>query len=153
MDELFDQGRHMLRASTFILFLSAGLHARSLPGSLHGRVTDGSGAAVSGAVVAAITGQGQVKVGITDAQGDYAIGDLSPGRYTIWAGRNGFSLYQNMSLGVTAGRARILDICLRPSQEGPSAVLLETAEVQFSRDAAPVSTRAVTARTPAALAT
>jgi hypothetical protein len=80
MDDLFDQGRHLLRASTFILFLSTGLHARSAPGSLRGRVTDGSGTAVSGAVVAAITGQGQVKVGITDAQGDYTIGDLSPGK-------------------------------------------------------------------------
>ena len=150
MDELFDQGRHMLRASTFILFLSAGLHARSLPGSLHGRVTDGSGAAVSGAVVAAITGQGQVKVGITDAQGDYAIGDLSPGKYTIWAGRNGFSLYENMSLGVTAGRAQILDIRLRPSREGSSAVLLEMAQVRVCREAAPV---AGTARKPAAFAT
>src|SRR6516162_7468742 len=124
--------RQMLRTTISMLILSTVLNARSVPGSLHGRVTDVSGTAVSGAVVAAITGQGQVKVGITDAQGDYAIGDLSPGKYTIWAGRNGFSLYENMSLGVTAGRAQILDIRLRPSREGSSAVLLETAEVQFS---------------------
>jgi hypothetical protein len=148
--DLFDQGRHMLRASTFIVFLSVGLYARSVPGSLRGRVTDVSGTAVSGAVVAAITGQGQVKVGITDAQGDYAIGDLSPGKYTIWAGRNGFSLYENMSLGVTAGRAQILDIRLRPSREGSSAVLLEMAQVRVCREAAPV---AGTARKPAAFAT
>ena len=135
----------MMRASTFILILSAVLQARSVPGSLRGRVTDGSGAAVSGVVVAAITEQGRVKVGITDPQGDYAIGDLSPGRYTIWAGESGFSFYENTSLGVRAGRAQKLDICLRPSLGGSSAIRLQMAEVPIRSDAAPVSIRAGTA--------
>jgi len=143
----------MMRASTFILILSAVLQARSVPGSLRGRVTDGSGAAVSGVVVAAITEQGRVKVGITDPQGDYAIGDLSPGRYTIWAGGNGFSLYENTSLGVTAGPAQTLDICLRPSLRGPIAPPLEIAQAWVCPDRAPASIRAGTARQPDAFAT
>jgi Carboxypeptidase regulatory-like domain len=140
----------MLNASTFILILSAALQARSVPGSLRGRVTDGSGTAVSGAVVAAITERGQVKVGITDTQGGYTIGNLSPGRYTIWAGVSGFSLYENTSLGVRAGRAQTLDICLRPNLGGSSAVRLQMAEVRVRRDAAPGSIRPRTARRPAA---
>ena len=152
MDDLFGQSKRMLRASTFILILPAALHARSVPGSLRGKVTDGSGTAVSGAVVAAITEQGQVKVGITGAQGEYAIGNLSPGRYTIWAGGSGFSLYENTRFGVRAGRAQTLDICLRPRRGGSSAVRLEMAEVRVCRDAKPVSLRAATAGTPAALA-
>src|SRR6516165_8032429 len=122
--------RQMLRTTISMLILSTVLNARSVPGSLRGRVTDDSGAAVSGAVVAAITGQGRVKVGITDARGNYAIGDLSPGKYTIWAGGNGFSLYENSSLGVRAGRAQTLDIHLRPSLQGSSAVPLEMARVR-----------------------
>jgi Carboxypeptidase regulatory-like domain len=119
----------MLNASIFVLILSAALQARSVPGSLRGRVTDASGTAVSRAVVAAITEQGQIKFGITDTQGDYTIGNLSPGRYTIWAGVSGFSLYENTSFGVRAGRAQTLDICLRPNLGGSSAVRLEMAEV------------------------
>jgi hypothetical protein len=140
----------MLSASTFILILSATLHARSVPGSLRGKVTDGSGTAVSGAVVAAITEQGQVKVGVTDTQGDYTIGNLSPGRYTIWAGGNGFSVYENAGLGVRSGRAQKLDICLRPNLEGSRTVRLEMAEVRVRRDAAPVSIRPGRAGNPVA---
>jgi hypothetical protein len=114
-------------ASAFILILSVTLHAGSVPGSLRGKVTDNSGTAVSGAVVAAITEQGQVKVGVTDGQGKYAIRNLSPGRYTIWAGGSGFSVYENSSLGVRAGRAQKLDICLRPNP-GLGAVPQEMAE-------------------------
>ena len=145
--------RQMLRTTISMLILSTVLNARSVPGSLRGRVTDDSGAAVSGAVVAAITGQGRVKVGITDPQGDYAIGDLSPGRYTIWAGGNGFSLYENTSLGVTAGPAQTLDICLRPSLRGPIAPPLEIAQAWVCPDRAPASIRAGTARQPDAFAT
>jgi hypothetical protein len=119
-----------LRLSTFILILSAILHVRVVPGSLRGRVTDGSGTAVTGAVVAAITGQGQIKVGITDAHGEYTIGDLSPGKYTIWAGGNGYHLYENTSLGVRAGRSQTLDICLRSNPESSSADRLEMAKVR-----------------------
>ena len=145
MDDLFSQGRPMLSTSTFILILSAALQARSVPGSLRGRVTDGSGTAVSGAVVAAITEQGQVKFGITDTQGDYAIGNLSPGRYTIWAGVSGLSLYENNSLGVRAGRAQTLDICLKPNLGGSSAVRLQMARIRVRHKAARVSIRAGTA--------
>ena len=142
-----------MSVAAFVLILSAALHARTVPGSLRGKVTDGSGTAVSGAVVAAITEQGQVKVGITDAQGDYTIGNLFPGRYTIWAGGNGFSLYENTSLGVRGGRAQTLDICLRPSLEGSTAVRLEMAEVGVCRHAASVSFRAGTVGKPEALET
>jgi len=152
-DNRFGQGRPMLSTSTFILILSATLHAQSVPGSLRGKVMDGSGTAVSGAVVAAITEQGQVKVGITDTQGDYTIHNLSPGRYTIWAGGNGFSLYENTSLGVRAGRAQTLDICLRSSEGGSNAVRLETAEAQRCRDRGPVPIRAALAGKSAASAT
>lgn len=145
MDVLFGHGRPMLNASIFVLILSAALQARSAPGSLRGRVTDGSGTAVSGAIVAAITELGQVKFGVTDTQGDYAIGNLSPGRYTIWAGESGFSFYENTSLGVRAGRAQTLDICLRQSLGGSSAIRLQMAEVPIRRDAAPVSVRSGTA--------
>jgi|SRR6516165_10209585 hypothetical protein len=131
----------MLSASTFILIVSAALHPQSVPGSLRGKVTDGSGTVVPGAVVAAITEQGQVKVGITNTQGDYTIGNLSPGRYTIWAGGNGFYPYENPSLGVRAGRAQTLDIRLRPSLEGPSVVRREMVELPVCPDAAPVPIR------------
>jgi Carboxypeptidase regulatory-like domain len=145
MDILLRHWRPMSNASIFVLILSAALQARSAPGSLRGRVTDGSGTAVSGAVVAAITEQGQIKFGITDTQGEYTIGNLSPGRYTIWAGESGFSFYENTSLGVRAGRGQTLDICLRPSLGGSSAIRLQMAEVPIRSDAAPVSIRAGTA--------
>jgi hypothetical protein len=145
-ERLFGQGRPMLSASTFILILSAALHGRSVPGSLRGKVTDGSGTAVSGAVVAAITEQGQVKVGITDTQGGYAIGNLFPGRYTIWAGGNGFSLYEDAGLGVRPGQAQRLDIRLRPILEGSQAVPLEIAD---RCDQPPASTRAGTGKSAA----
>jgi hypothetical protein len=153
MDDVFVRGRPVLKASTFILIFSVALRAGWVPGSLRGKVTDGSGTAVSGVVVAAITEQGRVKVGVTDAQGDYTIDKLSPGRYEIWAGGNGFSVYENTSLGVRAGRALTLNICLRPSPEPPRAIRLEMVQVRAGGEKALVSTPAGTGANPVAWGT
>jgi len=125
-----DRNRRHLSAFALTLLLSTGLVAQPLAGRLRGRVIDPLGEAISGVAVAAITDQGRVRVGITDNQGRYAIGDLSPGKYTIWAGGEGFALYENPGLKVAAGLDKALDIRLRPSSGSSSITALETAEVR-----------------------
>jgi hypothetical protein len=129
MRDWFSRGARALCAGALTLLFSARLLAQSVSSSLGGKVTDALGVAVPGVVVAAITEQGRVKVAVTDDQGRYAFRGLPPGKYTIWAGGDGFSLYENRSLHLLAGRARALDICLRPNSESSRLVMVEIAGV------------------------
>ena len=133
MGNLFRRGMRILSAFASTLLFSAVLLARSGVGSLYGKVTDPLGTAVSGVVVAAITRQGRVRIGVTDNEGSFAISELAPGKYTIWAGGEGFSLYENSSFVVKTGQTQMLDIWLHPNSERSRVSLMETAEVWVCR--------------------
>lgn len=136
---LFRRGLNVPGTLALLLFVSIGAPARPAAGNLHGTVTSTSGTPVPGVVVAAITERGRVKVAITDDQGRYSIAALSSGRYTIWAGGSGFSLYENFGIKVAAGRARELDIRLQPSWEGPASLASERDETGKTYIGTPVA--------------
>ncbi len=124
MHDLLHRSKFVFCALFCLIGFSAGLNARPAEGCLHGKVTDVSGAAVPGLTVAAITEYGRVRIGITDNQGRYIIKGLPPGKYTIWAGGEGYSFYENTRLAVAAGRTRDLNIRLRRSSEKSRGVVL-----------------------------
>jgi TonB-dependent receptor len=79
-------------------------------GSVLGRVTDSSGAIVSGAQVQlAPTGT----VARTDQQGSFTIPDVIPGDYTVTVGSLGFSLFSSR-IAVRSGRPVRVDAVLQP---------------------------------------
>ena len=63
--------------------IASGLWAQNSGGSVHGTVTDPSGAAVTGATVIAVTPDGQAKTATTNKTGGYEINGLAPGKYTV----------------------------------------------------------------------
>jgi protocatechuate 3,4-dioxygenase beta subunit len=99
------------RAITFLAAaLLAALLAQSAPrihsstenGTLHGVVTDPSGAAIPGASVIVSSGEFVQSVS-TDETGQYTVSGLAPGHYRVHIHANGFSIYGRSGLVLSAG--------------------------------------------------
>jgi hypothetical protein len=104
--------RMRLVAILIVLGIASGVHAQNAAGSLHGTVTDPSGAAVSGAAVIAITPDGQAKTSTTNRTGAYEINGLAPGKYTLTVSAPGFSDFAQDDVTVTAGNSQLLNVAL-----------------------------------------
>src|SRR5882724_3256580 len=74
-----------------LIAASTWLRAQTVTSSIQGRVYDASGAAISGASVTVVNGEtGVSRAADATATGDYQIGVLPPGDYTVTAGKSGF---------------------------------------------------------------
>src|SRR5258708_20449973 len=60
-------------------------------GTLHGQVTDPSGAVVPSATVAVLVSGGEPHSATTNRSGAYEIGNLAPGKYTVTANAKGLA--------------------------------------------------------------
>jgi len=100
-----------LVAILIVLGIASGVHAQNAASSLHGTVTDPSGAAVSGAAVIAITPDGQAKTTTTNRTGAFEI-SLAPGKYTLTVSAPGFSDFAQADVNVIAGDSQLLNIAL-----------------------------------------
>jgi hypothetical protein len=112
----------MLKAGLAILLLPVGLSAPAVMGTLRGRITDNAGVPVAKALIAVISSRGAVKVGTSNAQGEYAIHDLDPGRYTLWAAQRSLSLFESAQLGIDRGQVEPVDIKLSISSPPPEGL-------------------------------
>ena len=81
-------------------------------GSLHGLVTDPSGAAVTGADVQLTGTDGAPLNTKTGKDGTYQFKNLAPGKYSLKAQSKGFSLYQADEVAIAAGQSQKADIAL-----------------------------------------
>ncbi|MGO9123752.1 MAG: carboxypeptidase regulatory-like domain-containing protein [Terriglobales bacterium] len=93
-------------------------------GSLHGQVTDPSGAVIPQATVTATPASGQAGRAITDNQGNYEIKGLAAGSYSVNAEAKGFAKSTSQVVAVAAGQAKQFDVALE------IAVRPEKVEVQ-----------------------
>ncbi len=148
----------MRRASayaTFFFLLATLFTAASLPaqsggivGEIQGIVSDPKGVAVPGARVSATnTGNGLNRETFTDPAGVYHLPLLPVGQYKVTVQAQGFSTYERVGIGLTAGAIATVDVQLRVgapmetvtvSSEAPVA---EPARVDLG---ATVNNRAVT---------
>lgn len=112
----------------FLLSLPLGVSlAQTSTGSLRGQVTDPSGAAISGATVVATPSTGSPIAVQTNAQGIYEFKNLAPGKYSVTAVAQGFTLYENDNV-VIADQPLRLNVSM--------AIQVEEQKVQVS-DTAP----------------
>jgi len=96
-----------------LLLLACGfLCAQTGLGSLHGTVTDPSGAAVSKAEVAITGPDGKVINTTTNQTGAYEVKGLAAGKYGIKVTAKGFSLYEVDGIDVGAGQSQKMDVAL-----------------------------------------
>jgi Carboxypeptidase regulatory-like domain len=82
-------------------------------GTLRGRITDPSGAVISGATVTATGADGKPVSTITTHQGTYELKGLAPGSYNVTATAKGFAVDQEADVQVVAGQPQQLDIGLQ----------------------------------------
>jgi hypothetical protein len=111
--QLSRAGRWFCRIGAVMLLLLFASHvsAQSGTGTVHGQVTDPSGAAVPNAAVQ-VTGAIQNATAKTGRDGAYEVKGLAPGKYTVKADAKGFGEYQSAEIQVAAGQNQKLDLPL-----------------------------------------
>ena len=87
-------------------------HLFAQESSLHGHVTDPSGAVIPGATVTATATGGQAGHAVTDNGGSYEIKGLTAGSYTVNAQATGFSKSTGQTITLVAGQSQQLDVAL-----------------------------------------
>src|SRR5271166_2026843 len=104
--------------------------AQPASGNLHGQVSDPSGAAIPNASVVltpAAAGSAPIKTQ-ANGQGQYEFKALPPGQYTLNVIAQGFSVYENDNVVISAGPAQLLNVAM--------AIEVEQQKIQVS-DTAP----------------
>lgn len=109
------------------VFSSVSGWAQAAAGSLHGQVTDPSGAAIAGASVVVTPATGSPIVVQSNGQGGYDFKNLPAGKYTLTVAAPGFTLYENENV-VVADQPLRLNVTM--------TIEVETQKVQVS-DTAP----------------
>ena len=110
----------ILGCAMLLPMLTVRAQAQTATGTIHGQVTDPSGAVVPNVSVMATpaAGQpGQAKAATVGKDGTYQINGLVPGTYSVSAVAEGFAPFEQTSVEVTAGQVRQLDIKLEIEQE------------------------------------
>ncbi len=106
--------RHFLNLILGALFFAATLlaGAQTQTGSIHGTITDPTGAVIPSSTVT-VTGDGGLTTTVTSgANGAYALQQVAPGHYTVSASAQGFATSAPNSVTVSAGKVVIVDVAL-----------------------------------------
>ncbi len=96
----------------FLLSIFAVAASAQTTGTLRGRITDPSGAVISGATITATGSDGKPVSTVTNHQGTYELKGLAPGSYNVTAAAKGFAVDQEADVKVVAGQRQQLDIGL-----------------------------------------
>jgi hypothetical protein len=115
-----------------LLLLACAAWSQTNTGSVHGTVTDPSGAAVTNATVIAVTTDGQAKTATTNRTGSYEINGLAPGTYTVTVNAPGFATFAQDDVDVAAGVSQLLNI--------PLAIAVEKEKVNVTDQGTAVDT-------------
>lgn len=108
-----------------ILFLT-GAFAAAQTATLHGTVTDPSGAVIPNATVSLTNPDGHtVATATSDATGSYKIGNLTPGTYIVIATSQGFAPSESKAVTVKAGEFKIFNVALKIAVEKQQVVVNE----------------------------
>ena len=119
---------HFLVALAFGL-ASLAAHAQSAPAAtstIHGHITDQTGALIPGAKVSVATPGGKtVGTGAADASGAYSVSGLQAGSYIVSAEFGGFAPFQSQPIPVAAGQIKRVDIAMAIEVEQQSIVVTD----------------------------
>ncbi len=112
-------GRQTLKLRLFFLALlfPGWIFGQTPSGTVHGQITDPSGAAVPSAKVAAPPPTKKVKPGVVHGDGTYDITGLDPGAYTVVAKAKGFANFTQSSVQISPDKTVKVDIALQIAQE------------------------------------
>ena len=104
--------------------------AQSTNGSIHGTVTDSTGAVLPKVVIQLKNlGSGQNRTATTDEKGFYAITDLAPGHYAVLTSKSGFAVASNPDIEIHVSQDLELDSSLNVGQETTVVEVTDTPPV------------------------
>ena len=107
--------KNCLALAVLLASACAALLGQAITGSLLGVVTDSSGAAISGAMITAISsGTGESRTARSSTAGEYSIPSLPPGEYRIVVEFTGFKRFERSPILVDVLQAVRVDIALTP---------------------------------------
>jgi hypothetical protein len=146
MTQISNTVRRTVRALSigcaFAIALCLGLvtsraYAQVLYGSLTGTVLDASKAAVANAPVTVLDqGTGATRATATNAQGEYKVGDLPPGVYSVIVDKTaGFSKYTQKNVVVSVNQESRIDITLQLSSVSAEVTVNTAAPMLQTEDA------------------
>ena len=104
-DDMNNRAIACMAAALMAAFLAQSaprVHSSAESGTLHGIVTDPSGAVIPGATVI-VSSDDFVQSVSTDENGQYTVGGLAPGHYRVHIHSEGFSIFGRAGLVVSAG--------------------------------------------------
>jgi hypothetical protein len=116
-----------------LTFLAPMLPAQAAA-SVHGAVTDESGAVIPGAKVTVSNTAGPVKSGTAGDDGSYSIPGLAPGKYTIQAASPGLQQAQPFAIDLTAAPTVTANLQLQVAAEKQEVTVQENPGPQVSVD-------------------
>ena len=93
-----------------VLFASSVLAQQN--GTIAGQVQDILGAVITGADVTVVDAAGKEKTTTSNQRGEFSVGGLAPGRYTVRIKAANFALYENTEVDVAAGQRQELTVPL-----------------------------------------
>jgi outer membrane receptor protein involved in Fe transport len=120
----------------FLLLAVTGAYGQSqaTTGNIEGRVADSNGAVVPNASVTATNQEtGLERNTTTDAEGNYRIIFLPPGKYKVSANASGFGLTSSPNVTVTVGGKTTFDISLNPAGMTSSVTVNSESVVETTR--------------------
>ena len=104
--------RIAILALIVVVSAAASSFAQAAPGSMHGTVTDPSGAAVTKADVEITGPDGKVLNTTTNNTGGYEVKGLAAGKYGIKVTAKGFQVYEVDGIQVGPGQSQKMDVSL-----------------------------------------
>jgi hypothetical protein len=123
----------ILVLACLVAIFTTGLFAQTATGTLRGKVTDPSGAVISGAIVTATSANGQKSTATTNNQGIYEFKNLPPGSYTVDVDAKGFTTDHEVDVAVDAAKVQPFDIVLSIQvQQEQVSVQAQTGGVQVN---------------------
>jgi hypothetical protein len=116
----------LLLAAMAALAASAQIPAPAATASLHGHVTDPSGALIPGAQVTVTSAAGSAAASTkADASGAYEVRGLAPGGYVVNVSYEGFAPFQSQIIALAAGQVKRVDVAMAIEAEQQNVVVTD----------------------------
>jgi hypothetical protein len=94
--------------------------------TVHGHITDQTGALIPGAKISILDASGNsIQTATADAGGAYEARGLAPGTYVVKAQYDGFAPFQSQPLTIAAGQAKRVDIAMAIQAEQQNVVVTD----------------------------
>lgn len=107
--------RHeLIRMALSVILMIASLmsRAQSPAGSVHGTVTDPTGAVIPASTVTLTAADGTLRTAKSGSAGEYSIDQVVPGSYTVSASAEGFSASESRAVSIGAEKSVMVNISL-----------------------------------------